>query len=175
MHFDFSALSAQTVYNVLTSTVTPRPIAWLTTLSGQGVVNAAPFSFFNVMGHQPPTVAIGLMRHSSGELKDSSANIIENGEFVVNLVPEPLIEQMNQTCADYPADVDELAAAGLTARPARSVAPPLIDGASPAGGDWPGVGCSCVRCLCAGRTARARGYPGDGAGRAHAWRRLVRS
>ncbi|CAB3634509.1 MULTISPECIES: flavin reductase family protein [Achromobacter] len=128
MHFDFSALPAQTVYNVLTSTVTPRPIAWLTTLSGQGVVNAAPFSFFNVMGHQPPTVAIGLMRHSSGELKDSSANIIENGEFVVNLVPEPLIEQMNQTCADYPADVDELAAAGLTARPARSVAPPLIDG-----------------------------------------------
>lgn len=128
MHFDFSELPPQTVYNVLTSTVTPRPIAWLTTLSGEGVVNAAPFSFFNVMGHQPPTVAVGLMRHASGRLKDSGANIIENGEFVVNLVPESLAAQMNQTCADYPADVDELAAAGLTARPALRVRPPLIDG-----------------------------------------------
>ncbi|QVQ24480.1 flavin reductase family protein [Achromobacter deleyi] len=128
MHFDFSALPAQTVYNVLTSTVTPRPIAWVTTVSGKGVVNAAPFSFFNVMGHQPPTVAIGLMRHASGELKDTGANIIENGEFVVNLVPESLVRQMNQTCADYPADVDEMAAAGLTARPASHVRPPLIQG-----------------------------------------------
>jgi len=112
MHFDFSALPAQTVYNILTSTVTPRPIAWVTTVSDKGVVNAAPFSFFNVMGHQPPTVAIGLMRHASGELKDTGANIIENGEFVVNLVPESLVREMNQTCADYPADVDEMAAAG---------------------------------------------------------------
>ncbi|MBO9328790.1 hypothetical protein A6B37_17510 [Achromobacter sp. HZ01] len=128
MHFDFSALPAQTVYNVLTSTVTPRPIAWLTTISGKGVVNAAPFSFFNVMGHQPPTVAIGLMRHANGEFKDSGANIIENCEFVVNLVPESLVRQMNQTCADYPPEVDELAAAGLTARPAIHVRPPLIEG-----------------------------------------------
>lgn len=128
MHFDFSALPAQTVYNILTSTVTPRPIAWVTTVSGTGVVNAAPFSFFNVMGHQPPTVAIGLMRHPRGQLKDTGANIIENGEFVVNLVPESLVPQMNQTCADYPADVDEMQAAGLTARAARHVRPPLIEG-----------------------------------------------
>ncbi|MNT29109.1 Flavin reductase like domain protein [compost metagenome] len=80
------------------------------------------------MGHQPPTVAIGLMRHASGELKDTGANIIETGEFVVNLVPESLVRQMNETCADYPADVDELEAAGLTALPASHVRPPLIQG-----------------------------------------------
>src|SRR6478735_2788149 len=105
MHFDFSALPSQTVYKLLTSTVTPRPIAWVTTISGDGCVNAAPFSFFNVMGHEPPTVAIGLMRRANGDLKDTSANIIENGEFVVNLVPESLMQQMNQTCADYPLGV----------------------------------------------------------------------
>ncbi|CAB3679880.1 flavin reductase family protein [Achromobacter pestifer] len=128
MHFDFSALPAQTVYNLLTSTVTPRPIAWVTTISGEGIVNAAPFSFFNVMGHQPPTVAIGLMRRANGEFKDTGANIIENGEFVVNLVPESLMQQMNQTCADYAPGVDELAKAGLTAKPAVHVRPPLIEG-----------------------------------------------
>ncbi|HEY9317616.1 MAG TPA: flavin reductase family protein [Achromobacter sp.] len=128
MHFDFSALPSQTVYKLLTSTVTPRPIAWVTTISAEGCVNAAPFSFFNVMGHEPPTVAIGLMRRANGELKDTSANIIENGEFVVNLVPESMMQQMNQTCADYPPGVDELAKAGLTALPAAHVRPPLIQG-----------------------------------------------
>lgn len=128
MHFDFSALPAQTVYNLLTATVTPRPIAWVTTVSGGGQVNAAPFSFFNVMGHQPPTVAIGLMRHADGRMKDTGANIIETGEFVVNLVPESLIGPMNQTCADYPPGVDELARAGLATLAARHVAPPRIAG-----------------------------------------------
>ncbi len=128
MHFDFSVLEARTIYNLLTSTVTPRPIAWVTTVSGNKQVNAAPFSFFNVMGHQPPTVAIGLMRHPGGRMKDTGANIIEVGEFVVNLVPESLISQMNQTCADYQPGVNELEQAGLATLAARHVAPPLIAG-----------------------------------------------
>ncbi|WP_313298150.1 flavin reductase family protein [Diaphorobacter sp.] len=128
MYFDFSALPAQTQYNLLTATVTPRPIAWVTTRSNAGVVNAAPYSFFNVMGHQPPTVALGMMRHARGALKDTAANILENGEFVVNLVPERLVMEMNQTCADYPAAVDELEQAGLKPLPARHVHPPLIQG-----------------------------------------------
>ena len=128
MYFDFAALPAQTMYNLLTASVTPRPIAWVTTRSNAGVVNAAPYSFFNVMGHQPPTVALGMMRHARGGLKDTAANIMENGEFVVNLVPERMMAQMNQTCADYPGDVDELEQAGLTALPARQVKPPLIGG-----------------------------------------------
>lgn len=128
MYFDFSALPAQTQYNLLTATVTPRPIAWVTTRSNDGVVNAAPYSFFNVMGHQPPTVALGMMRHPSGSLKDTATNILENGEFVVNLVPESMVAQMNQTCADYPAAVDELKQAGLESVPAHHVQPPLIRG-----------------------------------------------
>lgn len=128
MYFDFGAQPAQTNYNLLTATVTPRPIAWVTTRSAAGVLNAAPYSFFNVMGHQPPTVALGLMRHARGSLKDTAANILETGEFVVNLVPETLVQQMNQTCADYPSDVNELEQAGLVALPARHVKAPLIQG-----------------------------------------------
>ncbi|WP_028603446.1 flavin reductase family protein [Ottowia thiooxydans] len=128
MYFDFGAQPAQTNYNLLTATVTPRPIAWVTTRSSAGVVNAAPYSFFNVMGHKPPTIALGMMRHPSGSLKDTAANILETGEFVVNLVPESLVLQMNQTCADYPSEVNELEQAGLVALPARHVKAPLIQG-----------------------------------------------
>ena len=128
MFFDFAALPAQTMYNLLTASVTPRPIAWVTTRSNAGVSNAAPYSFFNVMGHQPPTVALGMMRHTRGSLKDTAANIMENGEFVVNLVPERLISQMNQTCADYAPDVDELEQAGLVALPSKQVKPARIQG-----------------------------------------------
>ncbi len=128
MYFDFSALASPIIYKLLTSTVTPRPIAWVTTMSNEGIVNAAPFSFFNAMGHQPPTVALGLLQHPKGRLKDTPANILANGEFVVNLVSEAMGTQMNQTCADYPPEADELQQAGLTAVPAKHVRPPLIQG-----------------------------------------------
>lgn len=127
MYFDFSNVPAQTRYNLMTATVTPRPIAWVTTVSDDGVVNAAPFSFFNVMGHQPPTVAIGLMRQARGGIKDTGANILQNGEFVINLVPESLVQAMNVTCADYPAEVDELEKAGLQTKAATHVRPPIIE------------------------------------------------
>lgn len=128
MYFDFSSLPAQVRYNLMTATVTPRPIAWVTTVSEEGVINAAPFSFFNVMGHQPPTVAIGLMRQARGGVKDTGANILQNGEFVVNLVPERLASAMNVTCADYPTHVNEMEQAGLNSLPARHVRAPLIEG-----------------------------------------------
>lgn len=128
MHFDFETIPSQTAYNLMTATVTPRPIAWVTTVSATGEVNAAPFSFFNVMGHQPPTVAIGLMRRAGGALKDTAANILETGEFVINLVPESLIAQMNETCADFPPGTDEIERAGLSTTPALRVRPPRIEG-----------------------------------------------
>src|SRR5262249_10331500 len=90
-----------------------------------GVVNAAPFSFFNVMGHDPPTVVLGILP-GNGRLKDTATNILERGEFVVNLVSEANAEAMNMTCIDAPPDVDELALAGLTAAPSRHIAPPRI-------------------------------------------------
>ena len=125
MIFDMETLEAQNRYKILTATVTPRPIAWVTTLSAGGVINAAPFSFFNVMGHEPPTVAIGLLA-GTGRFKDTAANILDTGEFVVNLVAERNAEAMNITCIDAPPDIDELALAGLTAASSDAVRPPRI-------------------------------------------------
>ncbi|CAH1663873.1 flavin reductase family protein [Chelatococcus asaccharovorans] len=125
MLFDMEALPAQDRYKILTATIVPRPIAWITTLSRSGIINAAPFSFFNMMGNDPPTVAIGIMPQN-GRLKDTAANILETGEFVVNLVAEANAEAMNETCIDAPPEVDELALAGLTPLPSHAVQPPRI-------------------------------------------------
>ncbi|MGY6251045.1 flavin reductase family protein [Bosea thiooxidans] len=126
MIFDMERLPAPDCYKILTATVTPRPIAWITTISEAGIVNAAPYSFFNVMGHEPPTVAIGILRGGHGGLKDTAANILATGEFVVNLVSYAAAPAMNTTCIDAPPEVDELAYAGLTAVICDRVAPPRI-------------------------------------------------
>lgn len=129
MLFDMEILPRQDIYKIMASSVVPRPIAWITTQSRAGVVNAAPFSFFNAMGSDPPTLAIGLM-HRDGQLKDTAANINETQELVVNLVSEATAEAMNITCIDAPPEVNELDLAKLTPVPSRSVAPPRI-GESP--------------------------------------------
>jgi flavin reductase (DIM6/NTAB) family NADH-FMN oxidoreductase RutF len=125
MLFDFEALPPQDRYKVLIASVAPRPIAWVTTKSREGAVNAAPFSFFNAMGSDPPTVAVGILPRD-GRLKDTGRNILETAEFVVNLVSEETAEAMNVTCIDAPPEVDELQLAKLTAVPSRSIAPPRI-------------------------------------------------
>ncbi|MFN5719966.1 MAG: flavin reductase family protein, partial [Bradyrhizobium sp.] len=117
MFFDMGQLAADIRYKILTATVTPRPIAWVTTRSADGVVNAAPFSFFNVLGHEPPTVALGLLRHPEKGLKDTAENILATGEFVAHLVPRGMADAMNATCVDAPREVDELALAGLRTVP----------------------------------------------------------
>jgi flavin reductase (DIM6/NTAB) family NADH-FMN oxidoreductase RutF len=125
MLFDMETLPPQDRYKILTASVVPRPIAWITSRSRAGAVNAAPFSFFNAMGSDPPTVVIGIMPRD-GRLKDTAANIIETGEFVVNLVSEANAEAMNVTCIDAPPGIDELELAKLTPVPSRSVGPPRI-------------------------------------------------
>lgn len=124
-HFDFSLLSAEMRYRLLASTVLPRPIAWVVTMSADGVVNAAPYSFFNVFGADRPVVALGILARPESE-KDTAANIRATGEFVVNLVPHALVEAMNATCVDAPPEVDEMALAGLSAVPSIGVRPPRI-------------------------------------------------
>jgi flavin reductase (DIM6/NTAB) family NADH-FMN oxidoreductase RutF len=124
--FDFGALPDDIRYKVLTSTVTPRPIAWVTTRRDDGVVNAAPYSFFNVMGQDPPTLVLGLLRDPKRGFKDTAANILDSGEFVVNLVPEALAEAMNLTCMDAPPEVSELEVAGLEPAASAYVSPPRI-------------------------------------------------
>jgi len=126
MRFDLTDLAPELAYKVLASTVTPRPIAWVTTLSPAGIVNAAPYSFFNVVGSEPPTVVLGILSDPKRGFKDTARNILKTGEFVINLVPAALAEAMNTTCMDAPADVSELELAGLSATPSIAVTPPRI-------------------------------------------------
>jgi flavin reductase (DIM6/NTAB) family NADH-FMN oxidoreductase RutF len=126
MLFEFDKITPEIGYKLLTSTITPRPIAWISTLGLNGVVNAAPFSFFNAMGHTPPTVAVGLVKDGVRGWKDTARNILDTGEFVVNLVPEALAEAMNATSAAVGPEVSELGLAGLEAAASLHVKPPRI-------------------------------------------------
>ncbi|KUR74656.1 flavin reductase family protein [Novosphingobium sp. FSW06-99] len=126
MHFDFSQVSATDRYRLMASAITPRPIAWVTSQSATGVRNAAPYSFFNMMGADPPILVIGMMRRADGTHKDSAANVLETGEFVVNLVCEADAPAMNLTCIDAPPGVDEIALADLATTPSLAIAPPRI-------------------------------------------------
>jgi flavin reductase (DIM6/NTAB) family NADH-FMN oxidoreductase RutF len=128
MHFDVARLAPGTAYRLLTSTVVPRPIAWITTAAEDGSVNAAPYSFFNALGGAPPVVAVGMMRDPARGLKDTAENILATAEFVVNLVPDALAEAMNLTSIDAPRGVDETALAGLATLPSVHVRPPRIAG-----------------------------------------------
>lgn len=126
MHFDMAALTGTERYRLMAGCIVPRPIAWVSTLSADGIGNVAPYSFFNMMGASPPLLVLGTMRLPDGRLKDTAANILETREFVVHLVGEPLLAAMNTTCIDAPPEVDEAALAGLAMRPSRMVAPPTI-------------------------------------------------
>ena len=110
------------------SLITPRPIAFISTLSDKGIPNAAPFSFFNLMGNDPPIVAIGIGKDVTrkNDLKDSGYNIQKTKEFVINIVNESILEQMNMTSIDFPPEVDEFEIAGLTKLPSIKVKPPRI-------------------------------------------------
>lgn len=128
MEWDFSELPKADRYKVMASCITPRPIAWVTSMSGAGVLNAAPYSFFNMVGDDPPTVVLGIMGHAEGRFKDTARNIVETREFVINLVDEAHAEAMNLTCIDAPPEVSEIALAGLQTTPSLSVKPPRIAG-----------------------------------------------
>jgi flavin reductase (DIM6/NTAB) family NADH-FMN oxidoreductase RutF len=107
--------------------VVPRPIGWMSTVSSDGRVNLAPFSFFNAVAYVPPQVMFSTSgARVGGGAKDSLLNVRETGEFVFNLATWELREAVNLTSTPAPRGVDELALAGLTAAPARLVAPPLV-------------------------------------------------
>lgn len=126
MEFDFATLAAADRYKLMGSSITPRPIAWITSQSADGVRNAAPFSFFNAMGANPPLLAVCMMRRADGTHKDTAANILATREFVVHLVSEPMAEAMNLTCIDAPGDYDEIDMAGLNTTPSSLVTPPRL-------------------------------------------------
>jgi flavin reductase (DIM6/NTAB) family NADH-FMN oxidoreductase RutF len=113
MTFDFETLSQPQRYKLLVGLVVPRPIALVTSVRPDGIVNAAPFSFFNVFSEEPPLIVLGLQSRPDGTIKDTPANIRETGAFVVNLVDEALAEQMNICAVDFPREDSEIDAAGL--------------------------------------------------------------
>lgn len=100
MQFDFQNMTAGEAFEFLTGTVVPRPIALVTTLSLNGTPNAAPYSFFNIMGIDPPVLALTVLPGAGGGMKETGRNIQDTREFVVNLVSEEIAEAMNVTCID---------------------------------------------------------------------------
>jgi len=126
MEFDLAGDHARYAYRLLAGLVTPRPIAWITTLDEEGRLNAAPFSFFNVFGARPPLLVVAPGDREPGFPKDTARNIRRTGEFVVNLVDEACAESMNRTSAEVDPGVDEIELAGLTTTPSTGVRPPRI-------------------------------------------------
>lgn len=125
MIIDPKKLSRRDSYNLLVSAIAPRPIAFVTTMSPEGVVNAAPFSFFNAVSGSPPIIMISAGR-KEGTMKHTAENILSRKEFVVNLVTEDLVRSMNIASADFPSDVSEVEFAKLTLLPSEVVSVPRI-------------------------------------------------
>lgn len=123
---DFSQITPYQRYKLMASLIVPRPIALVTTLSDTGVVNAAPFSMFNMLGEDPPIVMLSINRLQDGRLKDTAANILANREFVVHMTDEAMAEQMHACGESFPAHIDELEHVGFTTMPSHTVRPPRI-------------------------------------------------
>ncbi|MEM7043877.1 MAG: flavin reductase family protein [Pseudomonadota bacterium] len=129
MHFHLSQLKTTDRYKLIAGLVVPRPIAFVTTLGARGQHNAAPFSFFNAFSEEPPLIVLGVGANVRGEDKDTGVNIREGGEFVVNLVDEPLAEAMNICAVDFPPEISEVDVAGLDLVPSEKVAPARLKAA----------------------------------------------
>ena len=126
MEFDLLGKDADDAYRILSSLVTPRPIAWVTTLNLDGSVNAAPFSHFNVLGDDPPMVMFCPGNRADGTPKDTALNCRRSGEFVVNFVDESLAQQMVNSSASLPYGESELTREGLATMASSSIAVPRI-------------------------------------------------
>ncbi len=128
MTFDMEEATHRQTYNLLIGLVAPRPIAWITSLSEDGRLNAAPFSAYNYLCTDPPIIGIGVTDRPTASFvpKDTARNIRRTGEFVVNVVTEDLATQMNICATDFPSDVEELDMAGLTTAPSQVVKVPRI-------------------------------------------------
>ncbi|OLT18690.1 nitrilotriacetate monooxygenase [Pseudonocardia sp. CNS-139] len=129
MIIDRSALDATAAFKLLIGSILPRPIAWVSTLSAEGVANLAPVSFFTGAGRKPPMVSLALQPCSDGELMDTFVNIRDTGEFVVNVATLPQAHQMHQSAAEFPPGVDEFEAVGLEKAACEVVRAPRIAGA----------------------------------------------
>ncbi len=126
MHLDLTTTHAKDAYKILSGIVTPRPIALVTTLNEDKSINAAPFSFFNVLGASPPIIGFAPGDREPGIPKDTAKNIRRTKEFVVHLPDESIAQQMVGCAASWPYGVSELAAVGLTTTPSTALSVPRI-------------------------------------------------
>ncbi|MEC0284203.1 flavin reductase family protein [Terribacillus saccharophilus] len=128
--FNANDLSAKTHYKILTGSIIPRPVAFVTTKSpGSEVVNAAPFSYFSIVSATPPLISISIQR-AGGKQKDTARHAIHSGELVVHISTEPIVEEMNKTAATLPSEESELDHTSLTLEPSTYVSVPGIAEAS---------------------------------------------
>lgn len=127
MTIDPKKQTFQENYKLMIGSILPRPIAFVSTISSDGIYNLAPFSFFTGIISDPPTICFSPTRRGTdGEAKDTLKNIRATGEFVINIVTENIVSQMNETATEFPPEVDEFKASGLTAIPSKIVKPPLV-------------------------------------------------
>lgn len=122
-----ASLPWKSIYKILTGSILPRPIGWISTLNTGGQPNLAPFSFFNAVCASPPTVLFcPMIRSINGEPKDTLNNVRETGEFVVNVFGEDLVHEMNATSVEAPPEWNEFEVAGLETAPSLTVSPPRV-------------------------------------------------
>jgi flavin reductase (DIM6/NTAB) family NADH-FMN oxidoreductase RutF len=124
--FDPRQLELRETYQLLTRVVSPRPIAFVSTLSAEGGGNLAPFSYFNLGGINPPSLVFSVLNDRHGNEKDTLRNVRETGEFVISVVTRGMAERMNATSAAYPRGVDEFDQAGFIRAASELVRPPRV-------------------------------------------------
>jgi flavin reductase (DIM6/NTAB) family NADH-FMN oxidoreductase RutF len=126
MKFDPEGMESRAIHELLVGCVTPRPIAFVSTIGENGVYNLAPFSFFTIMALHPALAGFSVGRRRNGAKKDTLVNIEFSGDFVINIVTEAISRPMNQAAGDYPIHVDEFKEAGLTPVASDLVRPPRV-------------------------------------------------
>lgn len=125
MQFNTKETDEKLLYKLLTGTIIPRPIGWISTVDENGINNLAPFSYFNMVSSDPPCVMFST-RRDNNKNKDTLNNVLQNGEFVVNLVTLDIVEQMNTTSASVESSIDEFELASLTPIDSVSVKPKRV-------------------------------------------------
>ncbi|MGB2708999.1 MAG: flavin reductase family protein [Pseudoalteromonas nigrifaciens] len=128
MFLDLTENTSQNVYSYLVGAISPRPIAWISTLNSEGIANIAPYSFFTVASCKPAVLSVTQVNPSDKTNKDTLSNLMATKECVVNIVSQELVEKMNQSCANYPSDISEFDAANIAQAPSLLVNAPSVAG-----------------------------------------------
>lgn len=124
--FDPDRLDDRETIRLVTTAVTPRPIAWIATTSEDGIDNLAPYSSYNYVSSRRPAIQFSSPNKGHGGLKDTARNVLDTGEFTVNVVTESVLERMDKTAQSVPPDTSEFDLAGVDRAPSRTVSPPQV-------------------------------------------------